>query len=75
MNNAPVDQTDPFTEAEIKQAEVSEQTDLNASQNAYLLRRVVTLRTHLNRAQAQIEILTAELAQSVRDEKFDPDSE
>lgn len=75
MTQSTANQVEPFTEQDVKLAEAAEQLDLNASQNAYLLRRVVTLRTHLNRAQAQIEILTAELAQSMRDKKFDPDSE
>jgi hypothetical protein len=50
-----------ISQEEVTLAETQEQSELNASQNAYLKRRVVILRLQNNRLQAEIEKLKEQL--------------
>lgn len=61
MSTTPTEQTDDLTQEEIAAAESAEQAQLNASQNAYLLKRVVLLRIRTNKLQRELEEARAEL--------------
>lgn len=62
MAQNPPEQESPLTQELVNQAEVAEQAALVASQNNYLLRRVVLLRAQLINALNKVEELEAELA-------------
>lgn len=65
MTETPPEQTETISQEEVAAAESSEQAQLNASQNAYLLKRVVLLRVRNNRLQKQLDEALAEL-ESIR---------
>lgn len=58
MNPEP---TDAISQDEVNAAEAAEQAQLSASQNAYLLKRVVLLRIRSNKLQRQLEEALVEL--------------
>ena len=60
-NSAPEANTAEFTSEEVRAAELAEQAELTKAQNAHLTRRVVVLRTQLNRVQAENEVLRSQL--------------
>lgn len=62
MAQNPPEQESPLTQELVNQAEVAEQAALVASQNNYLLRRVVLLRAQLINALNKVEELEADLA-------------
>lgn len=62
MSESAPEPTNDLTQEEIQAAEHAEQAQLNASQNAYLLKRVVLLRIRTNKLQRQLEEAQAELA-------------
>lgn len=74
------EQQETFTQAEVKAAEAAEQASLSASQNQYLTRRVVVLRTQLNRLEQEnqelrLKVHALESAEQALDGTPEPDPE
>lgn len=61
MSESTVEQIEKMTQADVASAEIAEQAALNASQTAYLLRRVIVLRAQLNRATEDLQFARLEI--------------